>query len=251
MSPANDPPGRLSSRDGTGRDGYTPPGRPSWGLLATIVLLHLAALAGLVRVFAPDFTASAIETVTSLATVTITAPPEPPPEASSLPDAGASAAEGRRATPREAAAPASPLPRPNPAPPVRSTGAADASGAAEAGAGTGAGGEGEGTGSGRGGTGQGGGARPLELISGTIDDARDYPTPEGGRRVRRGHDVVIELRVNAQGRVESCRVTDPSPDPEADAITCRLATERFVFRPRLDASGQPVPGIYRWRQRWF
>ena len=45
--------------------------------------------------------------------------------------------------------------------------------------------------------------------------------------------------------------TDPSPDPQADAITCRLATERFVFRPRLDDDGKPVAGIYRWRQRWF
>ena len=44
---------------------------------------------------------------------------------------------------------------------------------------------------------------------------------------------------------------DPSPDPEADAITCRLATERFVFRPRLDDAGNPAVGIFRWRQRWF
>ena len=63
--------------------------------------------------------------------------------------------------------------------------------------------------------------------------------------------MVIELTVGTDGRVSSCRVTDPSPDPEADAITCRLATERFVFRPRLDDDGKPVEGIYRWRQRWF
>jgi protein TonB len=101
------------------------------------------------------------------------------------------------------------------------------------------------------GAGQGSLARPLELISGRIDDARDYPTPPGGRRIRRGHDVVIELTVGTDGRVSACRVTDPSPDPEADAITCRLATERFVFRPRLNAAGEPVVGTYRWRQRWF
>src|SRR5690606_41023296 len=119
------------------------------------------------------------------------------------------------------------------------------------GQGTGEGDAGVGTGSGASGSGQGGGARPLELISGRIDNARDYPTPPGGRQVRRGHDVVIELTVGPDGRVRACRVTDPSPDPQADAITCRLATERFVFRLRLDADGEPTGGIFRWRQRWF
>jgi protein TonB len=152
---------------------------------------------------------------------------------------------------REVAAPDAPLPRPTPAPRAASTGVENVSGAAEQGAGTGAGGPGSGPGSGGTGSGRGSGARPLELISGRIDDARDYPTPPGGRRIRRGHDVVIELTVGIDGRVRACRVTDPSPDPEADAITCRLASERFVFRPRLDAAGEPAVGTYRWRQRWF
>ena len=91
--------------------------------------------------------------------------------------------------------------------------------------------------------------RPLEKIAGDISNARDYP--RAGREARRGHDVVIELTVGTNGRVSACRVTDPSPDPEADAITCRLATQRFVFRPRLNATGEPVVGIFRWRQRWF
>lgn len=229
--------------------GYAPSRRPRWGTLVIVALLHLAALAGLVRVFAPDFTAEVIEQATSLVTVTVTAPPEP--EAEPRPDAGAQGDEGRKATPREVTAPEAPLPRPQPAPQASSTGTADSSGARDEGQGTGAGGAGEGTGSGNAGSGQGSGARPLELISGRIDNARDYPTPPGGRQVRRGHDVVIELTVGSNGRVTSCRVTDPSPDPQADAITCRLATERFVFRPRLDASGEPVTGVYRWRQRWF
>jgi len=225
--------------------GYSPRRRVRWGTLVLVAMLHLAVLAGLVRVFAPDFTARLVEDAGSLVTVTISAPPEPEP------DAGASGEEGRKATPREVAAPPAPVPRPQPAPRASSTGTANSSGAREQGEGTGAGGAGEGTGSGGAGSGQGSGARPLELISGRIDNARDYPTPPGGRQVRRGHDVVIELTVGTDGRVASCRVTDPSPDPEADAITCRLATERFVFRPRLDANGQPVTGIYRWRQRWF
>jgi protein TonB len=134
---------------------------------------------------------------------------------------------------------------------VAAGGAADRGGAGESGAGSGAGAGGEGPGSGGSGAGTGSGARPLELVSGSIDNARDYPTPPGGRKVRRGHDVVIELTVGPDGRVTDCRITDPSPDPEADAITCRLATERFSFRPRLDAAGNPVSGRFRWRQRWF
>jgi protein TonB len=227
--------------------------RPRWGTLLLVALLHLAALAGLVRVFAPDFTASVVERATSLATVTITAPPEPEPEPAVEAEtaAGAAGAVAPEATAREVIAPEAPLPRPSPAPRASSTGTADLSGVGEEGSGTGAGGEGLGPGSGGTGTGPGAGPRPLELISGRIDDARDYPTPPGGRRIRRGHDVVIELTVGTDGRVSACRITDPSPDPEADAITCRLATERFVFRPRLNAAGQPVVGTFRWRQRWF
>jgi protein TonB len=226
---------------------HPPARRPRWGTLALVVLLHLAALAGLVRVFAPDFTAQVIDRAASLVTVTITAPADPPPTPSATPDRDAAGQAATKATPREVAAPEAPPPRPSPAPRTPSTGDENAAGAADRGAGTGAGGAGSGPSTGS----DGGGARPLELVSGRIDDARDYPTPPGGRRIRRGHDVVIELTVGTDGRVSSCRVTDPSPDPEADAITCRLATERFVFRPRLDDDGKPVEGIYRWRQRWF
>jgi len=230
---------------------YASSRRPRWGTLAMVVLLHLAALAALARVFAPDFTARVTDHATSLVMVTVTAPPDPEPTPTAEPEQGAAGPEAPRATPREVAAPEAPVPRPSPAPRAASTGADNASGAGEQGAGTGAGGQGAGPGSGGSGNGQGGGARPLELISGTIDNARDYPTPPGGRQVRRGHDVVIELTVGTDGRVSACRITDPSPDPEADAITCRLATERFVFRPRLNAAGEPVVGTYRWRQRWF
>jgi protein TonB len=224
---------------------------PRWGTLLLVALLHLAALAGLVRVFAPGFTASVVERATSLVTVTITAPPDPEPAVVAETETGAAGAVAPEATAREVAAPEAPLPRPSPAPRASSTGAANFSGAGEEGTGTGAGGEGHEPGRGGSGSGQGAGPRPLELISGRIDDARDYPTPPGGRRIRRGHDVVIELTVGSDGRVTGCRVTDPSPDAEADAITCRLATERFVFRPRLNAAGEPVVGTFRWRQRWF
>jgi protein TonB len=233
--------------------GYAAPRKPRWGLLASIGLLHLVVLAGLIRALAPDFAAQALDETASLASVTVVTrePETPPPERAPAPDAGAAGEEGKRSVARAVTAPEAPLPRPSLAPQAASTGAAQSSGAEQQGQGTGAGGQGAGTGSGGAGVGQGGGARPLQLIAGSIDDSRDYPTPPGGRQMRRGHDVVIELTVGTDGRVKACRVTDPSPDPEADAITCRLATERFVFRPRLDDGGNPVTGIYRWRQRWF
>jgi protein TonB len=92
-------------------DGYAPRRRPRWGTVVVVVLLHIAAFAGLMRMFAPGFTATVVERATSLVTVTITAPPEPEP--SPEPDAGAAGNEGRKATPREAAAPEAPLPRPH------------------------------------------------------------------------------------------------------------------------------------------
>jgi protein TonB len=229
--------------------GYAPSQRPRWGTLAVVGLLHVIVALGLVRVFAPHFTASAIEQAASLVTVTITSPPDPTPSAEPAPDAGMAGDEGRKATPREAVAPKAAVPRPNPAPRASSTGAANSSGAGEQGEGPGVGAQGAGTGSGNGGSGTGAGSRPLEKIAGDISHARDYP--RAGREARKGHDVVIELTVGTDGRVSACRVTDPSPDPDADAITCRLASQRFVFRPRLNAQGAPVVGVYRWRQRWF
>ena len=59
------------------------------------------------------------------------------------------------------------------------------------------------------------------------------------------------LTVNAEGRVSDCRIVRASRDPEADRITCALATQRFRFQPAHDAAGRPVSGVYGWQQRWF
>jgi protein TonB len=217
------------------------PRKPRWGTLALVAALHLLALALLARAFAPDLTARAIERVASLVTVTVTPPPPPPPPPQPSPDAAAE--EGRKATPREVTAPKAARPPTAPAPRASSTGTANESGASEQGAGTGAGGEG---------VGSGGGAvtRPVK-IAGTIDDARDYPVPPGGRRVRIGHSVTVAMTVGVDGRASNCRVISPSPDPVADRLTCELAVARFRFRPATDAAGRPVPATYGWRQSWF
>ncbi|AKH43860.1 protein TonB [Altererythrobacter atlanticus] len=232
--------------------------RPRWGTLALVVLFHLVALAGLVRAFAPDLTSTAIEKATSFVSVTVRTRPPPEPEVTPSPDPepqpeqGAAAEQAQEAIAREVVAPEAPIPRPSSAPRASSTGNANLAGAGSEGAGTGAGGEGEGTGSGRAGSGQGGlpVTKPVK-IAGDINDARDYPVPEGGRDERRGHEVIVYMTVGKDGRARDCRVVKPSPDPVADRITCELAEERFRFRPARDAEGNPVESTYGWRQRWF
>jgi protein TonB len=221
--------------------------KPRWGTLLLVGALHLLVLAGLMRAFAPAFTATVVERTASLVTVTVRTPP-PAPE----PEEGAAAEQGRRAIPSEVVAPrAGPAPT-VPAPRAASTGTANDAGAGASGQGAGAGGEGSGVGSGRGGAGTGGVAvtRPVK-IAGDINDARDYPTPPGGRRVRIGHSVTIAMTVGTDGRASNCRIVSPSPDPVADRITCELAVSRFRFRPATDAAGNPVPATYGWRQSWF
>lgn len=228
--------------------------RPRWGALVLIGLAHVLVLFGLARAFAPDFTASVIEEATSLVTVTVYTPPpaEPSPDPIPTPDEGAAGDAGEEAKAKEVAVPPKPKPKQTAAPEAASTGDANASGAREQGEGTGAGGPGEGTGSGRGGQGAGGipVTKPVK-IAGDINDARDFPVPEGGRQVRRGTEVVVYMTVGVDGRASDCRVTQPSPDPEADRIVCRLAVERFRFKPAIDANGDPAPATYGWRQRWF
>ncbi|WP_120717271.1 energy transducer TonB [Tsuneonella amylolytica] len=231
--------------------------RPRPLTLVAIVLLHLAAIYGLARAFAPDAVASVEDSVLSTITVTVETKqfePPPPPEPEPEPDAGEQGNEGRKAVPREVVAPEPRIvvkPAP-PAPKASSTGAADTSGARDQGTGTGAGGTGTGTGSGNGGSGQGGGvATKPEWIGGRINNARDYPIPPGGRQARVGTEVVVKVTVGTDGRASDCSVFRPSPDAEADAITCRLVVQRLRFRPATDAAGNPVAAPFYWRQRWF
>ncbi|MEN9683649.1 MAG: hypothetical protein RLZZ427_1400 [Pseudomonadota bacterium] len=219
------------------------PRRTRFGVAVVVVVLHIAVVAALIRAFAPDAAERAVEAVVSTFPVTVTAPP-PPPSPPAIPDqpaAGAAGAAGRKAVPRAVAAPDPRIALAvQPAPAAASTGSADQSGAANTGSGTGAGGTGNGLG--------GALARPPEKIAGTIAE-RDYD--KVGRALRLGSAVIIAITVSAEGRPTACRVVRASPDPAADALTCRLALERFRFRPASDAQGRPVAAIYGWQQRWF
>lgn len=223
----------------------------SWKLIVLIVLLHIAALYGLARALAPDLTAAVIEQATSLVTVTVRTTEEPETEPSMAPpqpDEGAAAEAGEQAVAREVAAPEQPLPRPSPAPRASSTGNANASGATDAGAGTGAGGSGDGTGSGRSGSGQGGAvAVGPSVRSGELNEARDFPIPEGGREARFGKSVTVHFIVTTDGRARNCTVAASSVDAATTARVCPLVTERIRFNPATTAEGTPVEARYGYR----
>lgn len=220
------------------------------GMIALIVLFHLLALYGLTRALAPQVTDTIERGVVEAFTVTITAPPDDPPE---VPDEGMAGDPGEQAVPQPVSAP---TPRITPAPDrnlpeAASTGDASTSGATASGEGTGASGEGAGTGSGDEGSGQGSSmATGPVKIAGTINSARDYPVPEGGREIRFGRAVRIAILVGIDGRPKRCRVFRSSGLPDTDARTCELAVARFRFRPARNARGQPIEAEFGWEQRF-
>lgn len=229
------------------------PSRARLGAASLAAVLHLAVIAVLIRAFAPELGATIVNPATQAFDVVISAPKptaeaQPAPSVTVIP--GAAAPAGKKAQPRAVAAPRPAIVlAPTIAPPVAGSGSADTAGAQATGLGTGAGGEGAGTGAGSGGTSSGGGATKAVKIAGDIVSARDYP--KSTRELRLGSAVTIALTVSVEGRASQCRIVRPSRDPEADNITCRLATERFRFRPARDDAGRPVTAVYGWRQRWF
>ncbi|WP_408589733.1 TonB family protein [Novosphingobium sp.] len=179
-------------------------------------------------------------------------PPEPPRTTTAHEAEGAQGASGRKAAATQTVAPPArlPLPPSPPAAPAAGTGDAAQSGAGSAGVGTGGAGAGNGPGSGGNGAGAGGryvAVKPVK-IAGDLTEA-DYPRE--GRAKRLGTMVIVVLSVASDGRASACRVHHPSGDPAADAITCRLAVERFRFRPAQDQNGAAIAADYGWQQRFF
>ncbi|PAX08548.1 energy transducer TonB [Sphingomonas lenta] len=184
--------------------------------------------------------------------------PPPPPEPADRPreEEGRAAPPNLRATPKPIVAPV-PIVQPPPPPvlaaPVASTGDAPAAGAAEVrGPGTGAGGIGDGLGSGGRGDGTGGGGTgtgtPSRHIAGRIRD-RDYP--DAARRTGAQGSVIVDIHIDARGRVARCGVYRSSGSPELDEGTCRLIAKRFRYEPARNALGQPIADHRRWKQDWW
>ncbi|WP_298168139.1 TonB family protein [Novosphingobium sp.] len=225
----------------------------AWLMLA-VALLHVA----LGFAIFTGLAGSAITAIQQAATAAYSVPldpppPPPPPPASPVPTpqpAGAEGAAAKAAKPKPVvAAPAKIPTKAMIAAPAASTGDATKSGATSLGSGTGGGTSGSGTGSGGSGDGWGAGASRAVKIAGEITATRDYPART--RNLRLGKSVIVVLTVGTDGRVHGCRIHQPSPDAEADAITCRLATERFRFRPATDRVSNPVSSEFGWQQRWF
>jgi len=185
-----------------------------------------------------------------LSLFTVGPPPPPPPEQpevrrrpspSHRPE-GAASPPNLRSRATDIVAPEIPLPTPPvvvtaPAPLLgndASTGSAEV-----AGPGTGAGGVGNGLGSGGRGDGDGGGGEetPPEWRGGRLRDA-DFP--DELRETTQGGTVGVRYTVLTSGRVANCRVTRSSGVAVLDALTCRLITARFRYRPSRDTAGRPV-----------
>ncbi len=195
------------------------------------------------------------ETVVALTPAPPTPQARPTPTPSPTPSLAAKAETSRKrdeASPenlrnRATAVFAPVLPPVQPPPPIVAAprvidGNASNTGAADrVGPGQGAGGVGNGFGGGGNGDGNGDGegdavTRPIQ-IRGKL---RWSDLPAELRERRQGGELELTYRVNIDGRVSDCRITQSSGSPLLDARTCRLITERFRFRPSRDASGQPV-----------
>ena len=228
-----------------------PPPRTRLLVVVLVVAIHVAAVLGLIKAFAPRFVDDVAETVLSTFNVTITPPPPPPPPPEEPKKSGAAAEIGKKAVPREAASPKPNLPiaKPTAAPPVAGKGPDNAAGASDKGSGTGAGGQGNGTGSGAGGDGQGGGgiATKPSVRSGELNNASDFPVPAGGRQTRFGKRVTVFFTVTADGRARDCSVTQSNVDAEATALVCSLVIRKIRFNPATRADGTPVETRYGYR----
>ncbi|RST31671.1 energy transducer TonB [Sphingomonas ginkgonis] len=168
---------------------------------------------------------------------------------------GAAAPPAKKNTPTEVVAPKPVLPVPTPiaAAPVAGQGTAAKSGAAPVdGPGTGAGGLGNGTGSGLSGNGPGGGGggvgEDAEMVSGWINARSDFPV-EAVRANAQG-TVYFDFTILPTGRVTACQVVRSSGYRILDDQTCRLAQDRFRFRPATDAGGRAISQRVHGRQAW-
>ena len=116
------------------------------------------------------------------------------------------------------------------------------------------GGEGGGAGSGDGrgdgeGDGDGGSYSSARQIGGRFRNS-DFPdSARGAGRLKIG----VRYAIGPSGRVDRCEIIEGSGYADVDAMTCRIITERYRFRPARDPDGYAVTEVreedYRWRVR--
>jgi protein TonB len=77
----------------------------------------------------------------------------------------------------------------------------------------------------------------------------DYPQ----RALREEKEGVTTIRfdINAEGRVENCRVGESSGTPDLDDAACRNYTRRARYTPAQDAAGNKIAELNQSRRiRW-
>jgi hypothetical protein len=91
---------------------------------------------------------------------------------------------------------------------------------------------------------------PIPQVSMAKSPQPKYDYSEGwipGSRHYPGKELLIDLRVNKQGRVHGAHVVE-GIEPHLDRRAIAIALH-FEFDPALDKNGEPVEGTYRWRFR--
>lgn len=116
----------------------------------------------------------------------------------------------------------------------------------------GAGDTGSGSGSGRGpgeaveGTGNNQRISPARQIRGRFRNS-DFPAAaRAANRLRIG----VRYTVNPAGRVAQCEIIDSSGYPEVDAMTCRVISDRYHFRPARDGDGVAITEVMEEDYTW-
>lgn len=216
-------------------------------------LLAAALQAGLILMLLYGLAAPALHTTMQAALTSLdlrTPPPLPPPQPQhAARRTGAAAAPARRALAAPFVAPrVTPLKPPLliPVAPIAGAGTAPGSGAAAAGNGSGAAGQGNGTGAGGAGDGDGGGDDP-ELVSGRI---KPSDTPGHSFQAPFSGMTSALVMIDATGKVTDCRIDHASGNATLDALTCRLITTRFRFRPARDRAGRAIAGKIIYDHDW-
>ena len=175
--------------------------------------------------------------------------PKPPPEEPPPPPAEQKQAANEQAAP--AAPKASPIvaPKPEVQLPTKQVIAAATKAGTGASSQNGQGGIGTGTGTGGAGTGRGGGGAgnmPARLVRNLTRG--DYRQLTGGRLP--AGQAGLSIRVNSNGRVDSCTVEHSSGDSAVDAGLCPLVRSRLLFQPARNARGEPIAYFTHYLARW-
>jgi TonB family protein len=93
-----------------------------------------------------------------------------------------------------------------------------------------------------------GGAREAQLVSGAIGNI-DLPVAERNKKSQR--PVGLRYTVTADGRVTACAVTRSGGNKALDTLACRLAEERFQYRPARNVGGAYVAATIDREVTWL